>query len=108
MKPRPLWVVLSFLCAGAALGFFTRRHSPGLSSHPVASVSTDAWTRLSPDRKKAIAEGHRRFLAMTVDEQRLIRNRWQYYRHLPAWRQEEMLRQYEAWRRANPQSVIVP
>ena len=108
MRPRPLPVVVLFLLVGAGLGFLTRRHPVSLFHHQSVSLENETWSRLSPERKKAISAGHKRFIKMTAPDQQMIRDRWQYYRHLPAWRQEQMLRDFERWRQIHPDSQTLP
>jgi len=96
-----LLVSLVFVAAldPAAFGWGRWRH------HQPSQARThfhEQWAHLPANRRHIITENQRRFAQMTADQQRLIRNRWQFFRHLPPGRQQELLKEYEAWKKLTP------
>jgi len=102
---QPLYISLPAFVLGGFVGLLflmpARHPAPlpwttSLPSEPVASPATrTAWGKLAPKRRQRIAKNYIRYSSMPPEERQFIQNRWQYYRHLPAWRQEEMLREFE-------------
>jgi hypothetical protein len=100
---RTLFFTLSVLLLGLTLSFISGRRRSFRLPHPLMNPSySQTWEKLPQKRRDAIANNHKRFSGMTPKQQRLIRDRWQFYRHLPPWRQEQMLRELQAWQKMNP------
>jgi len=98
----PRWALSVFLLGivVSVISLYWFRHHP--LRHSAPTYSSEAWEKLSFERRTTISGNHQRFSSMTPEQQRLIRDRWQFYRHLPPWRQAQMLRDYETWQKTNP------
>ena len=57
--------------------------------------------KLPPAQRRALLSNRKRYSLMPAERRRLIQDRWQVFRHMPPWRQEEVLRKYAAWKRAH-------
>ena len=78
-------------------GFSFARPSPDF----VSSTDRTAWAKLPVHRRARISRNYHRYARMTAAEKRFVQDRWQYYRHLPVWRQQEMLREFDAFQRSH-------
>jgi hypothetical protein len=97
VKLRSLFIVFLSLFVGVSLGVMTRQ-ALFTRRFNMSSLGSEAWKEFPPERQKFLSTARKRFLAMNTEKRRLVQDRWRYYRHLPAWRQAELLKEFEQWK----------